>query len=325
MSTRLTEKYRPSNWSEVVGQTDIVNSIKANIKNKDKLGMPHYLFVGPTPGTGKTTIAVLIAKSLGVSFHEFNASDERGIDFIREEIKRLAQYRGERVVFLDEADQLTSPAQNALRRIVEQTEGTVFIFTGNYEDQIIDAMKSRCVIHRFPPLTDQDVESKIVEIIKGEKVKLDADTPEKQQRVRAGIARLVETSNGDLRTAINNLMKIIDDGLNISPESVAILEDATPLHALALKYALEGNFVAAKDTIEKAHVEGKYNSRMTFKELYKALDTVEDKEVRIRLFSKLGEVEQNSKRGSDPIIQIVAFMAYVWLVPHLSKCPVLQK
>jgi len=326
----LTEKYRPRDWSEVAGQEDIVRSIRANIANRDKLGMPHYLFVGPTPGVGKTTIATLIAKELGVSFHEFNASDKRGIDFIRDEIKKLSQFKGERVIFLDEADNLTGgsgsagAAQQALRRIMEQTENAIFILTGNYEDQIIDAIKSRCVIHTFPPLKSQDVQKKIVEIIKGEQIKLDISTPEKQAQVRAGIRRLVEQANGDLRSAINNLEKIIDEDLEITPESVAVLRDATSLHTLALKYALEGDFDSAKDAIEKAHIEGRYDSRRTFRELYKALETVKPKEVRIRLYSKLGEVEANSKRGGDAIIQLIYFVAYAWLVPHLSRCPVLS-
>jgi len=320
----LTEKYRPRSWNEVVGQEDIVRSIRANIANRDKLGIPHYLFIGPTSGVGKTTIAVLIAKDLDVSFHEFNASDERGIDFIRDEIKKLSQFKGDRVIFLDEADQLTQPAQNAMRRIMEQTEGSIFILTGNYENQIIDAIKSRCVIHTFPPLTPQDVEKKIVEIIRGEKVTLDLSTLEKRTQVRAGMARLVEQADGDLRSAINNLIKIIDEKSQITPESVAVLKDATSLHKIALDYALKGDFESSKNTIEKAHIEGRYDSRLTYRELYKALDTIENRDIKIRLYSKLGEVEANSKRGGDTIIQLVYFMAYVWLVPHLSKCPVLS-
>ena len=322
--TRLVEKYRPREWSEVVGQEDIVSTIRSNLARKERWGLPHYLFIGPTSGTGKTTIGMLIAKELKIDFHEFNASDERGIDFIRDEIKRLSQYKGMRIVFLDEADNLTADAQQAMRRIMEQTEETIFILTGNEEWKIIDAIKSRCSIFRFPRLSDKDVEKKIVEIIKKESIALGADTPEKQTAVREGLRRLVVKSGGDLRTAINDLEKIVNEHGQITPESVAVLEDATSLHVVALKYALDGNFTAAKAEIEKAHIEGKFDSRNTFRELYKALETIEDEEIKIRLYEKLGTVESNSKRGSDVLIQILAFIAYAWLIPHLSRCPVLR-
>lgn len=322
--TRLTEKYRPRDWSEVAGQRDIVNSIRANIANRHKLGMPHYLFCGQTPGSGKTTVAMLIAKELNVEFHEFNASDERGIGFIREEIKRLSQFKGERIIFLDEADNLTPEAQHAMRRIMEQTEGGIFILTGNDEWKIIDALKSRCTIHRFPPLKNEDIERKIVQIIMAEEMPLDADTEEKRNQIRTGIKNLVEHANGDLRAAINNLMKIIDEGGKITPESVAVVKSATSLHVQALKYALGGNFEASKNVVEKAFIEGNFDSRLTFRELYKALETIEDTDIKIRLYEKLGEVEANSRRGASPIIQIIAFLSYVWIVPHLSKCPVLS-
>ncbi len=318
---RLVEKYRPKKWEDIVGQEKVIKSIRATLKRN--WGLPHYLFLG-APGCGKTSVAEVMAKELGLDFHEFNASDARGIDFIREEIKRLSQFKGARIIFLDESDQLTDAAQHAMRRIMEQTEESVFILTGNDEWKIIDAIKSRCAIFRFPPLKHEDVEKKLIEIIRGEGIALDADTEEKQNQVRAGLKRLIERSQGDLRAAINDLEKIVDAGGQITPESVAVLGEASSLHVIALKYALSGNFEAAKDTIEKAHVEGRYDSRLTFKELYKALETIENREWKIRLYSKLGEIEANAKRGSDPIIQIIAFLAYAWVVPHLSQCPVLD-
>jgi len=325
---RLVEKYRPKTWEDIVGQETVIKSIRATLKRN--WGLPHYLFIGP-PGCGKTSVAEVMAKELGLEFHEFNASDERGIDFIRGEIKRLSQFKGARIIFLDEADQLTGgagsagAAQHAMRRIMEQTEESVFVLTGNEEWKIIDAIKSRCAIFRFPPLKYEDIEKKLIEIIRGENIPLDADTEEKQNQVRAGLKRLIDRSQGDLRTAINDLETIIDAGGQITPESVAVLGEAASLHVVALRYALDGNFEAAKDTIEKAHISGRFDSRLTFRELYKALETVEPKEVRIRLYSKLGEVEANAKRGSDPIIQIIAYLAYVWVCPHLTGCPVLDQ
>lgn len=324
--TRLTEKYRPQTWEEVVGQDKGVRAIRATLRRA--WGVPHYLFIGPS-GTGKTTIAMLMAKELGVDFHEFNASDDRGIDFVRDEIKRLSQYKGQRIIWLDEADQLTGgagasgAAQHAMRRIMEKTDA-IFILSGNDEWKIIDAIKSRCVIFRFPPIPNHLIEQKVVEVIQKEQIQLEADTEEKRNAIRQGIKDLVANANGDMRQALNNLEKIINEKGQITPESVAVLASAASLHVLALQYALRGNFEEAKKTIETAHIEGHFDSRLTFQELYKALETIKDREIKIRLYSKLGEVEANSKRGASPIIQIVAFMAYVWVVPHLSKCPVLS-
>lgn len=319
---RLVEKYRPQKWEDIVGQQKVIKSVRATLKRS--WGLPHYLFIGP-PGNGKTSIAGVMAKELGIEFHEFNASDSRRIDDVRNTIKRLSQFKGKRIIFLDEFDNMGIDAQNAMRRIMEQTEEAIFILTGNNEWKIIDAIKSRCAIFRLPPLKYEDIEKKLIEIIRGENIPLDADTEEKQNQVRAGLKRLIDRSQGDLRTAINDLEKIIDAGGQITPESVAVLGEAASLHVVALRYALDGNFEAAKDTIEKAHISGRFDSRLTFRELYKALETVEPKEVRIRLYSKLGEVEANAKRGSDPIIQIIAYLAYVWVCPHLTGCPVLDQ
>lgn len=324
LSIRLTEKYRPKTWDDVVGRDKIIKKIRAVIGREDRWGLTPFLFVGITPGCGKTTIAELIAKQLGLKMHEFNASDERGINFIRNKIKQLSEYMAGIVIFLDEADSLTPEAQNALRRIMEKSKNAVFILTGNYEDRIIDPILSRCSIHRFAPLSKSAIEKRIIHIIRNEKISLGGVTPENRERVKAGINALIDRANGDLRTAIHELEQIIDETGTITPESVATLSDATSLHVMALRYALGGNFEAAKDTIEKAHVEGAYNPRLTFRELYKALESVDDKQIRIRLYSKLGEIEANSKRGSDPIIQVIAFMAYVWTMPHRAKCPLLS-
>jgi len=318
---RLVEKYRPQKWEDIVGQQKVIKSVRATLKRS--WGLPHYLFIGP-PGNGKTSIAGVMAKELGIEFHEFNASDSRRIDDVRNTIKRLSQFKGKRIIFLDEFDNMGIDAQNAMRRIMEQTEEAIFILAGNNEWKIIDAIKSRCAIFRLPPLRYEDVERKLIEVIRKEEIPLGADTEEKKTQIRAGLKRLIDRSQGDLRTALNDLEKIIDEGGQITPESVAVLGEAVSLHVVALQYALNGNFEAALGTIEKAHIEGRYDSRLTFKELYEALKTVENREWKIRLYAKLGEVEANSKRGSDPIIQLISFISYVWIVPHLTSCPVLE-
>ena len=318
---RLIEKYRPRAWNEVVGQDDVVKAVQRIISRKDTI--PHFMFLGP-PGNGKTTVAHLIGMSLGCDVLEYNASDNRGIDFIRGDVKRLAEYASRRVVILDEADQLTPDAQFALRRTMEKSPATIFILIGNDETKFIDAIKSRCAIFRFRPLSDKDVRDKLLEIIRKEGYKLDIDTEEKKQRVRNAIMMLVDKANGDLRTAINDLEVIVDQDRSITPESVAVIRQ--PLNVMAsVDMALTGRFDEARDLLETEYIEKGFDTRLVFKELYRSLMKVPKKSYRIRLFEKLGEVEYHIKHGADPMIQMTSFLAFAWKLPHLVKCPVLDK
>ena len=158
------EKFRPSSFDEVVGQDIIVSRIKAMTEQEN---VPHMLFSGP-PGVGKTTLALIIAKTLfkdswRQNFLETNASSERGIDVIRETIKDFARTKPmgsniPKIILLDEADALTRDAQNALRRTMEQySENCRFILSANYSSKIIEPIQSRCTIFRFKPLELENV------------------------------------------------------------------------------------------------------------------------------------------------------------------------
>jgi len=320
---RLTEKYRPQKWDDVIGQDRVVNALK-KIANRG-WSLPHMLFVGP-PGSGKTSVANMLGNVLDLPVLEYNASDDRGIEFIREEVKKQAQYKVEQIIFLDESDQLTSAAQHAMRRIMERTKSAIFILAGNDEWKLIDAIKSRCSVFRFKRIPDELVQQKIVEVIRTENIKIDATTPEEREGVRNAIQLLVKKAQGDLRTALNDLEQIIDEHQTITLESVAVIESSVGLYTLAMRQALAGKFEDAKTTVEKAYVEGHFDPRTSFQEIYEAIpDLTIDREVKIRLFAKLGEVEANSKRGSNPVIQIISFISFVWLVPYLSTCPVLNR
>jgi len=155
-STIWTEKFRPSQFSDIVGQDNIVKRVEALTNS---LNIPHLLFAGPA-GTGKSTLALIVVKDLFKNnwkdnYLELNASDERGINVVREKVKNFARTKSIgnvpfKVIFLDEADALTPEAQQALRRTMENYSATCrFILSCNYSSKIIDPIQSRCAIFRF--------------------------------------------------------------------------------------------------------------------------------------------------------------------------------
>ena len=157
------EKYRPRSLSQIVGQEAITSRLKGYVEKKD---LPHLLFSGPA-GVGKTTSSVAIAQEIygekwKENFLELNASDERGIDVVRNRIKNFARSSfgkyDYKIIFLDEADSLTKDAQSALRRTMEQfSHNTRFILSCNYSNRIIDPIQSRCAVFRFKPIKSEDL------------------------------------------------------------------------------------------------------------------------------------------------------------------------
>jgi len=196
------EKYRPATLEDVISHKEIVTTIDKLI-NANKL--PHLLFYGP-PGTGKTsTILACARKMYGKNFRsmvlELNASDDRGIDVVRQQIKDFASTRkifstGVKLVILDEADAMTNPAQAALRRVIEKyTTNTRFCLICNYINKIIPALQSRCTRFRFGPLKNDMVMPRLEHVIKQEGIEVTQD----------GIKALLAISNGDMRKILNIL------------------------------------------------------------------------------------------------------------------------
>ncbi|MFC1710923.1 replication factor C small subunit, partial [Nanoarchaeota archaeon] len=180
-----TEKYRPKVFSEVVGQDSIVERVESLV---NAFNIPHLMFAGPA-GIGKSTLALIIVKELFKdtwkdNYLELNASDERGIQVVREKVKNFARTKslGEvpfKVIFLDEADALTPEAQQALRRTMENYSNTCrFILSCNYSSKVIDPIQSRCVIFRFKLLERKDIEKRIKVIAAEENLIIDPDAME---------------------------------------------------------------------------------------------------------------------------------------------------
>jgi len=195
-----TEKYRPSRFEEVVGQQEILKRTRSLVQ---ALNIPHLLFAGPS-GIGKSTLALIIVKELfkdtwGDNYLELNASDERGIDVVRQKVKDFARTKALgtvpfKVIFLDEADALTKEAQQALRRTMENYTNTCrFILSCNYSSKIIDPIQSRCVVFRFKILEKKDISEVIRRIAERESLKISDEAVE----------ALYEISEGDCRKAIN--------------------------------------------------------------------------------------------------------------------------
>ncbi len=177
------EKYRPQKLSDIVNQTEIIGSLEALIKDPQLADMPHLLFSG-SAGVGKTTTALCLSRQIlkeytTVCTLELNASDERGIEMVREKVKKFSKYAGMvdvpfKIIILDEADEMTSAAQTALRRIIEDTaEICRFILIANNVSKIIDPIQSRCAAFKFTAISEEDVIARLEEIAKKEKVKTD--------------------------------------------------------------------------------------------------------------------------------------------------------
>jgi len=221
------EKYRPQTMAEIVSHQDIVAVLERFIKTKS---LPHLLFHGP-PGTGKTSLILTIARQLyGPKFNamtlELNASDDRGIDVVRNEIKEFASTRtifsaDFKLIILDEADAMTNAAQAALRRVIEKyTKNVRFCLICNYVSKIIPALQSRCTRFRFAPLNPDLVKTRLNEVIAAEKVTIDAQ----------GIDALLRLSAGDMRKTLN-ILQATTAAFGTVTEEAVYLTTGSPLPA----------------------------------------------------------------------------------------------
>ena len=247
--TMWVEKYRPQTLTAIEGQTEIVSRMKSFVAEKN---VPHLLLVGPA-GIGKTTSILALAKDLyGTTWRryvlELNASDERGINVVREKVKDFARTMslGSQVPFkiliMDEADHLTGDAQHALRRTMEQyTKSCRFALLGNYAENIIDPIQSRCSVLRFTPLDETLIIGRLRYIAGQENV----DVSEEGYKV------LYVESNGDMRKAINLLQSAAATGETVTDTLVLkALARVSPERVKAMmNKALDGDFIEARSIL----------------------------------------------------------------------------
>ncbi|MFZ0006402.1 replication factor C small subunit [Methanoregula sp.] len=303
------EKYRPARLADIVGQDDIVERLSSYVKSGN---LPHLLFTG-SAGVGKTTAAVTLAReffgsSWQMNFRELNASDERGIDVVRNQIKEFARTKpfGDttfKILFLDEADALTTDAQAALRRTMESYANICrFILSCNYSSKIIDPIQSRCAIYRFRPLSPEAVKEEIARIAAKEHLTV---TP-------LAMDAMVYIAQGDMRKAINALQgaAIISTKIE-APMVYAITSNARPdeIENL-LKVALSGDFDGAESLLMRLLRERGISPNELINQCYRALVKREmNRTLKVELVDALGETDFRLSEGANSDIQMEALIA----------------
>ena len=275
------EKYRPHLLADVEGNVETVKRLRAIASDGN---LPNIILSGP-PGCGKTSsIGCLARELLGDCFKgavlELNASDERGIDVVRNKIKMFAQQRvtlppgRHKIIILDEADEMTSDAQTALRRIIEDTAKICrFILIANNVSKIIDPIQSRCATFKFTTVSEEDIIGRLEVISKKEKIKTD----------KKGLKAIYDYSEGDLRHAINLMQATASLG-EITEETVKSSTGLTKTTDVedVLKIALSGNVVESREKmIELIKVYGmsvsdflKYINSAVFKSKHEKLSDI---------------------------------------------------
>lgn len=307
-----TEKYRPKTLEDMAGQKEIVTRMKAIVKKKN---IPHFMFAGPA-GTGKTTMALIIARKLfgddwQQNFLELNASDERGIGTVRTKVKEFARTKpiGDfpfKIILLDEADALTKEAQQALRRTMENYTRTCrFILDCNFASKIIDPIQSRCTVFKFKFLGAEDIKEYLKKIAKAEKLTVSEDAYD----------AIFEISNGDARRATNMLQScsVID---KITADTVyKTVSQAKPKEVeQMLKKALSGKFSEARKEMMDLMLRYGLSGIDMIKSIQNTIFKIEfPEELRMKVMSLIGEYEFRIVEGADEFIQISSLLAQLSL------------
>jgi len=320
MKELWVEKYRPKSLDEVVGQEEIIERLKAYAKTGN---LPHLLFAGPA-GTGKTTSAIALARDMfgenwRQNYYELNSSDERGIETVRtkvKEIARIAPFGGSnfKIIFLDEADNLTADAQAALRRTMETYSKTSrFILSANYSSRLIEPIQSRTAVFRFRPLKPDAIAQYIGRIAKSEKLKITDD----------GMEALVYVAEGDMRRAVNALQVAASLGSTVDAEVLyKVSSTVRPEEVKGLiEKALEGEFLRAREVLDRLLIEYGLSGEDIVRQLHRTVfDLNIPDESKVRLLDRIGETDFRLTEGSSERIQIESLLAHFALIGQdLSK------
>jgi replication factor C small subunit len=303
------EKYRPKSLKAIINQKEIVDRLKSFVKAQN---VPHCIFAGP-PGTGKTTAALCLAMDLyGKEYREhlmeLNASDERGIKIVRETVKTFARTRsiGEipfKILILDEADNMTTDAQQALRRTMERfTETCRFIMIANYSGKIIEPLQSRCAPFRFSYMSQQDQDRYLRNIIEKEKIEI----------LDEGYNAIFEVSQGDLRKATNTIQAAASMGKIIDAETVySVIGHANPEDVnIMIKTAMKGDFLDARKQLREMIMKYGVAGSDIIKQIHTAIfRSMLPDSWKVTLSEAIGEIDFRMVQGADVEVQLSALLA----------------
>lgn len=314
--TIWVEKYRPETLDDIVGNDHIVEALEAWAETGET---PHVLLSGPA-GCGKTAIVQAFARDyFGDDWQqnllELNASDDRGIDVVREQIKTYANQgvSGDyafKLIFLDEVDSTTKDAQNALRRTMEDNADTTrFFLSCNYVGRLIDPIQSRCVPYAVSPLDLGDVEEILHRVADGEDLDADANA----------ITAIAKSAEGDARKAINMLQAAgIGDEVTLSAVEQFDMVSDDRLEDIVIE-AFGGDLGSAQQTVLEDYLKEGVDSQTLAKGFLRVLRDIEmPEDARILAIDKLAKTERNVIDGAHPHIQWSSFIAHLCVVRHLS-------
>lgn len=309
------EKYRPKSLNEVTSQDNIIDSLRKTLFTKN---LPHLIFYGPS-GCGKTSTILALAKELfGKEYWsdriiELNASDERGINIVRDKIKMYAKksikYNPNippwKIIILDEADTMTSDSQFALRRIIEEYSNiTRFCIICNYHDKIIEPIISRCSLFCFKPISETNIINKLKLITVKEECKFDDNI----------INKICKFSRGDLRKAINLLQNTNNSFSN--EENDKLLDEFSGVipkekFDLLFKYIFDKDLNNINSLIDELYIEN-YSlvNQITYFHDFIFESNLND-EQKIKIINKISDIDQNLIKGCDEYIQLMRLVYYI--------------
>jgi len=303
------EKYRPQTFQDIVGNEDTITRLSVFSKQGN---VPNIIIAGP-PGVGKTTTILCLAKiMLGPAFKdavlELNASNDRGIDVVRNKVKMFAQQKvtlppgKHKIIILDEVDSMTEGAQQALRRTMEIYSNTTrFALACNYSEKVIEPIQSRCAILRYSRLTDAQVLARTLQICEKENVKYTED----------GLEAIVFTAQGDMRQALNNLQSTHNGFEIVNSENVfKVCDEPHPMLIKdMLKSCVDGDIRKAYKIIEHLWNLG-YAAEDIIKNIFKVCKTMDMEEaIKLAFIKEIGTTHQRIIEGLTTLIQMSGLLS----------------
>ncbi|XP_055689426.1 replication factor C subunit 2 [Lutzomyia longipalpis] len=310
------EKYRPTKFEDIVGNADTVSRLGIFATQGN---VPNIIIAGP-PGVGKTTTILCLARILlGASFREavleLNASNERGIDVVRNKIKMFAQQKvtlppsRQKIVILDEADSMTEGAQQALRRTMEIYSSTTrFALACNNSEKIIEPIQSRCAMLRFTKLSDAQILAKLIQVSQQEGLEYTAE----------GLEAIVFTAQGDMRQALNNLQSTANGFGSIKPDNVfKVCDEPHPILVQEmLEHCSQGDIHKAYKIMAKLWKLG-YSAEDIIGNIFRVSKRMNlDEKVKLYFIREIGETHMKIVDGNNSLVQMSGLLARLCELSH---------